>query len=97
MNNKLNNFRIGFIPGILLPFVSFILIWTFVAKGQSMADFIHSSMQRHVLTKFLSLAVVPNLLLFYFFIWKEYARAYKGVVAATFVAAIIILVSQIFI
>jgi len=48
-----------------------------------------------VLTKFMSLAVIPNLLVFFIFIWQELLKAARGTLAATFVSAFLVLLVKI--
>ncbi len=95
MGNKLNRQLVGFITGLILPVISFLVIFFVMSGTQSLAEYLNKLVSHHVLTKFLSLAVIPNLLLFYLFIWKNYQYSYRGVVGATIIIAIVILILQI--
>ncbi len=97
MKSKTNSFAFGFITGLLLPVISFLIMMLFMSTDLSLFDFINRAVSHHVITKFMSLSVIPNLLLFYAFIWKDLQYSYRGVVGASFVAAIIILLLQLFI
>jgi len=81
----------GWITGLILPPVSFILIFLLLHTHQTLGDFVTKAIAAKVLTKFLSLAVIPNLLLFFVFIWLKMDRAAKGVLYATFVTALIVI------
>ena len=92
MENKLNSQVLGFITGLLLPVISFFVIFLVMSGPLDLAAYIDRLVSHHILTKFLSLAVIPNLLLFYFFIWKNYQDSYRGVVGGTIISAVVILV-----
>jgi hypothetical protein len=47
------------------------------------------------MTKLFSLCVLPNLGLFFLFLWPDFNKAAKGVVTATFLVAIVIVIIQI--
>ncbi len=95
MKNKYNSQALGFITGLILPVISFLVIFLAMSGTQSLAEYLNRLVSYHILTKFLSLSVIPNLLLFYFFIWKNYQNSYRGVVGSTIITAIVILVLQI--
>ena len=95
MENKLNSQAFGFVTGLLLPVISFFVIFLFMSGSLDLAAYMDKLVSHHILTKFLSLAVIPNLLLFYFFIWKNYQYSYRGVVGATIISAIVILILKI--
>jgi len=95
MKNRFNSQAFGFITGLILPVISFLVIFLIMSGTQSLAEYLNRLVSYHILTKFLSLSVIPNLLLFYFFIWKNYQYSYRGVVGSTIIAAIVILVLQI--
>ena len=80
----------GWITGLILPPLTFYLIWAFWASHRTFMEFITTAIKANVLTKFLSLAVLPNLLLFFIFIWTKRDFAAKGVLYATFATAIVI-------
>ncbi len=80
----------GWITGLLLPPLTFFLIWYFWGQHRSFWEFVTTAIRINVLTKFLSLAVLPNLLLFFIYIWTKRDLAAKGVLWATFVTALVI-------
>jgi hypothetical protein len=80
----------GIIPGIILPLVALILIWTVKFDGgffQFLTEFQHSGL----LSKVISLATIPNLLLFFLFIWTDRTFSSRGVIFATLVLAFLML------
>jgi len=78
----------GWIPGFLVPPLSFVIIWLLVPTERDFTGFVEYAIKANVLSKFLSLAVLPNLLVFFIFIWTKMDRAAKGVLYATFVLAL---------
>ena len=80
----------GWITGLILPPLTFFLIWYLWAHQHTFVEFITTAIKANVLTKFLSLAVLPNLLLFFIYIWSKRDFAAKGVLYATFVTALVI-------
>ncbi len=85
----------GWITGLLLPPLSFLLIWILVTTHQTLDNFITKAIAANVLSKFLSLAVLPNLLLFFIFIWTKMDRAAKGVLYATFFLSLVVIALKI--
>jgi len=87
-NSKTDKPLTGWILGLLVPPLSFVIIWLLVPTERNFAGFIEYAMKANVLSKFLSLAVLPNLLVFFIFIWTKMDRAAKGVLYVTFVVAL---------
>ena len=76
----------GFLPGLVLPVLMLILIW-FLKSDLALKDFILDFQRRGTLAKALALTGVPNLLLFYIFIWTKRSYAARGVILATLILA----------
>jgi hypothetical protein len=81
----------GLIPGILLPLVTLVIIWILQSE-EGLLDFLQKFQQRQVLSKLVSLAALPNLLLFFLFIWTHRTFSARGVIFATLVLAFVMLV-----
>ena len=81
----------GLIPGIILPLVALLLIWMVQYEGD-LFDFLKKFQHQKVLSKVLSLAALPNLLLFFVFIWTDRTFSARGVIFATLVLAFVMLV-----
>jgi hypothetical protein len=96
MKNKksFDSVLIGLIPGILLPMVTLIIFWA-VRYESSLAHFLKNFQQSGLLSKALSLATIPNLLLFFVFIWTNRSFSARGVIFATLVMAFVMLVLKI--
>jgi hypothetical protein len=81
----------GLIPGLLLPLATLLIIWTVRYEG-GLKDFLTSFQQLQMLSKVLSLSTIPNLLLFFLFIWTNRTFSARGVIFATLVVAAVMLV-----
>lgn len=81
----------GLIPGILLPLVALVVIWA-IQSEEGIFDFLRKFQHQKVLSKLVSLAALPNLLLFFLFIWTDRTFAARGVIFATLLLAFVMLV-----
>ena len=92
MKSKLNNIYLGLITGISLPVISFFILYKVRYDNFSVSGFIDLMSEADILTKVLSLTVLPNLLLFFIFIWTNKLVSARGVLFSTIVYAILIFV-----
>jgi len=93
MNCKCNKLYIGLLIGLILPIITTYLIFYF-RFGDTMGygEFMSQLTQAHGLTKLLSLSVLPNLLFFLLAIKLERLLAARGIVTATLLYAIAVIV-----
>lgn len=86
-----NKFLIGCIPALIIPFIG-LEIWHFSKfKQYTIADFYIYTETFNLLAPAISLALLPNLLLFYLFLNKEHYQSVRGVIAATLLWGVAIL------
>jgi len=90
MKSKVNNIWLGIILGILLPAITVFIAYKFRFDQYDMDGFFKMLMQKKVLSSLLSLCVIPNLLVFFIFIWLNYLYSARGVLLSTFVVGFII-------
>jgi hypothetical protein len=88
---KFNTVLTGFLPGLVLPVATIVIIWMVRYEG-TLAEFLSSFQRLQMLSKVISLSAVPNLLLFFIFIWTDRNFAARGVILATLVVALVMLV-----
>ncbi len=81
----------GIVPGILLPLLTLLVFWQVRYEG-GLGDFLTSFQRMSMLSKVLSLSTIPNLLLFFLFIWTNRTFSARGVIFATLVMAMVMLV-----
>ncbi|MCF8225390.1 MAG: hypothetical protein K9J30_05885 [Bacteroidales bacterium] len=92
---KYNTFYAGLLPGVLLPVVTFLVYWK-VVSGLTLSEYIEQFYRINKLSSLISLSAIPNLLLFFIFIWSTMYRAAKGVIYATIVVAVIMIIVKFF-
>ncbi len=83
LNRRWNKFWIGLALGIILPLIVFLLVYLFGYSGTPFGEFLEYAFVMRALPKILSLCAIPNLAIFYFFLNREYWSATRGVIAAT--------------
>jgi hypothetical protein len=81
----------GLIPGIILPGLTLIIFWLVRFEG-SLIQFLKEFQAFGMLSKTLSLATIPNLLLFFIFLWTDRTFSARGVIFATLLMALVMLV-----
>ena len=82
---------LGLIAGLILPMMTLSTIWQ-VRYDVGLGEFIISLQRIGALSKLISLSVIPNLLLFFLFIWTNRSFSARGVIFATLIVAMIMLV-----
>jgi len=93
---NLNRMYYGFISGLIIP-VLFMLIILFVRKDEkTLIDFFDAFYQTGILPKLISICLIPNLLLFFIFIWTNHYKAARGVILSMFFAGLVIGLLKIF-
>jgi hypothetical protein len=88
---RFNTVLTGLVPGILLPSLTMLVIWK-VKSGLGLIEFLVQFQQLHMLSKLISLSVIPNLLLFFLFIWTNRNLSARGVIFATLLLAFVMLI-----
>lgn len=85
---------IGVVTGLLVPLIT-LLIFNQAAFDQLTAgEFIQYMIQRGKISSVLSLVIIPDLLLFFIFIWLDYLYSARGVLAATLIFALLVVISK---
>jgi hypothetical protein len=90
---KLNNFILGIVAGLLLPFISLLVYWLWSFKYMNfIPQFFKILLMARVLSAVLSLCLIPNLGIFFLFINKEYYKTTRGIILSTFIYGFIIVI-----
>jgi len=90
----LNNFTLGLIFGILAPIVTMLIVYFSRFTQYIFTELIDYLINTQVFTKIVSLCVIPNLILFFVFIWLNYLYSARGVLMATIIFAIFVFVTK---
>ena len=96
LSRRWNKFWIGLALGIVLPLVAFLLIYFLGYSKTPFGDFLKYASMIKALPKILSLCVIPNLAVFYFFLNKEYWYATRGVITSTLLCTLAVVVIKFF-
>ncbi|MDD4645448.1 MAG: hypothetical protein PHY99_05630 [Bacteroidales bacterium] len=83
-SERFNNLWIGIATGILVPFMTLTCYYFARYSKLSVAEFITVYKSLGILTHIISLSVLPDLLLFFLFIRRDYLKSARGVLLATF-------------
>lgn len=86
----------GFLVGFVVPIVVFFAVYFFGEQGISFKNYVGNLWHLHALVKLGSLCVFANLLAFWTFIRLKYDQAARGVLGATIIYALAILISKAF-
>jgi len=89
---KFNKPIIGFIGGLLLPVLTFVGIYLALYKGKNFFDFVEITWLQGNMSRVLSLSMLPNLGLFFAFIWTNKLKSAQGVLGVTIVLAFTIII-----
>jgi hypothetical protein len=100
MQRKRRNFfdsaPTGFLTGFLVPVIVFFAVYYFRETDVSLKEYLHYMSKLNALIKLTSLCVFANIIFFMAFIRMKYDRAARGVLGATIIYALIILITKVF-
>lgn len=88
--SDLNRFWLGFLLGLVFPFIFFMLYFLFRFRDLPIGEYWQILRQTGKIVHVLSLSVFPNLLPFMFFVRTNRFRSGRGIMAITIVYAIFI-------
>ena len=88
---KFNTLLTGLIPALVLPALTLVGFWI-LKSDRGFVDFLRQFQEMNMLSKVVSLTAIPNLLLFFIFIWTKRNFSARGVIFATLLLAFIMLI-----
>ncbi len=94
MRSKFDSLSLGLILGIAAPIIAMLIIYLLkfnLYKADEVLDYL---VAKQVFTKIVSLCVIPNLLLFFIFIRKNYLYSARGVLMATILFAVFVFITK---
>ena len=91
MNIK-DKFFTGLICGLAAPLIAFSVYSKIKFPGEPLTNIFDHVIGLGLLSVMISLSVFINLLVFFLFIWQKADRSSKGVLAATFIYAFIVVI-----
>ncbi len=87
-----NQFLLGFVLALIVTFISLVIFNISLKRTITLSEFIHSMMQLKVFSAVLSIAVLPNLVLFFVFLNLKKYKTVRGILTATLLLAIAVFV-----
>lgn len=87
-----NSLKLGVILGIAWPVLVMVLFYLLKFSNYPLDIFFDQLLELKLFSKFVSVCVVPNLLLFFIFIWKDRLYSARGVLLATIVLGFLIII-----
>lgn len=98
VKSKFNKQKIGLISGLIVPIIA-IFIFYLLNQNRfgSFENFYKHFVLFHLTSHIVSLSVIPNMAVFYLFIKKNFLYSAKGVVLATMIYGLIIIVLRFFV
>lgn len=92
---EFNSQKTGFVIGMILPVVSFLIFYFIRYSDISLKEFVSFVYFRDILSPLLTLNILPNLAVFFLFIRKDFLLSARGVLLATFLFAGLVFVFKV--
>jgi hypothetical protein len=94
IRKRLNNHVFGLSLGLLVPLLALVIFYLVSNPGTTLSEFLEIIVAREKLSSLISLSVVPDLLVFFIFIWLNYLYSARGVLAAVFLLALTVVLTK---
>ena len=94
-HRKNDKISVGFATGLLMPFFVFLLVYVVRYPDMPLFQYLAGLWQFDAMLKVVTLCVFPNLFLFLLYIRRKMDYAARGVLAATFIYAVLVFASKI--
>ena len=88
---KRDHFFTGFVPALILPLPGIYIYYLLFFHFMGFRSFLNHISRTDLLISVISIGVILNLGLFFLFYHFEHDRSAKGVIAATFIYAFVVL------
>jgi hypothetical protein len=94
MKAKYNDIRLGVVLGLLAPVLGLLVIYLAAFRNMALLEYLEFLDDSRKLSSIISLSAIPNLLLFFIFIWLNYLYSARGVLASTILYALVVIVTK---
>jgi hypothetical protein len=91
---KFDKLWLGLILALAAPVITIFIVYLHSFDNYSIKEFFHFLAAMRIMSKLFSLCVLPNLGIFFLFIWGDFLRGARGVLTATFIVTAVILIIQ---
>ena len=82
---KFDSVKLGFLLGLIAPILGAFFFYVFLIDKSDFGTFSKAMKNPLILSPLIRLGAVPNLLLFFSFIWTKRDHSARGVLTATFI------------
>lgn len=83
--SRFDSLKLGAMLGFVVPLLAFLVFYGWSFSKVSFAYFIEYAIQIAAVSKILSLSLLPNLLVFFLYIWKNYYFTARGILMSTII------------
>lgn len=90
--HKWDRFWLGFLPGLFAPLLGVLFFYFFNFSYMPFREYLSMAGTPSVLSPMLSFGAVTNLFIFFPLMWQDYYNAARGVIGATILYAIPIVI-----
>ena len=87
-----NRVSTGFIVGLVLPLIVFLVVFLFSSADKGLADYLGTIDSRNIITHFISLCVFPNVFAFLLFNRFDKLKSSRGVLGMTIIWALLVFI-----
>lgn len=94
--SAMNNLWTGTAIGLIVPFAVVFIFFKLKFPHVTLSYIIDYSIRMQALPKIISLCVIPNLGIFFFFMGKNYLRSARGIILSTFIITLFVLALKLF-
>lgn len=97
MQQKIDNLWLGIILGTILPILTFYAIYRYGFSGMTTFNLAELIAIPEYSTRVLSFGVIPNIAIFFLFIWTDKLKSARGVLTVTIIYAFAVFAIKIFV
>jgi len=97
MRSKFDSPYIGLFLGIFIPVIGMFIFYEALFDTLNITEFFEHLERKNRTPQLISLSVVANLGVFFLYIWRKFYYSARGVIIATFIYTIIVLILKYFI
>lgn len=83
--SRFDSLKLGTIMGLIVPALGFLIFYLWSFSKVSLSYFVQYAIQIEAVSKVLSLSLLPNLLVFFLYIRKNYYFTARGILLSTFI------------
>jgi hypothetical protein len=91
-SGRWNSLKLGLILGIGWPVMVMVVFYFLKFANYPLAIFFDQLVELKLFSKFVSICVYPNLLLFFIFIWKNLLYTARGILMATIILGFLVII-----